>query len=78
MRRTRLQTLSTWLTLPVSRPNVKVVRVRMVQATKDDDRRGRREGMEGRGREGRVYWEVRGSTIQRREVAQQANTHALV
>ena len=78
MRRTRLQTLSTWLTLPVSRPNVKEARVRMEQATKDDDRRGRREGKEGRGREGRGDWEMRGRTTQRREVAQQAKTHALV
>ena len=70
--------MSTWLTLAVRRPNVKVARVRSEQATKDDDRRGSREGREGRGREGRGDWEMRGRRIQRKEVAQQANTHALV
>ena len=69
--------MSTWLTLPVSRPNVKVPRVRMAQAARDDGRRGSREGREGRGREGREG-EMRGRTIQRKEVAQQAKTHALV
>ena len=57
---------------------MKVARVRMEQATRDDDRRGSREGRGGRGREGRGDWEMRGRRIHSKEVAQQANTHALV
>ena len=72
-----LPTLSTWLTLPVSRPKVKVVMVRTAQATREDCRRVRREAGEGRGREVKEG-EMRGRMIQRREVAQHARTQHLV
>ena len=56
---------------------MKVPRVMMAQAAREDGRRGSSEGGEGRGRAGRAG-EMRGRRIQRKEVAQQAKTHALV
>ena len=69
--------MPTWLTLPVSKPNVKVMSVMMAQAAKEEERRGRRESRGWRGREGGAL-ERNGRRIQRDVVAQQARTQSLV
>ena len=63
--------------MQVSKPNVKVMSVRIAQATKEEVRRGRRESRGGRGRGGGAL-ERNGRRIQRDVVAQQARTQSLV